>query len=245
MSPNAGDLYAGKRIARSGEVLPYPKATWWNWATVQIPATVIALYDYLKAAQRRNAYLIRGIARCELTSPARRLKENFLDTATPLLFFDIDGHPGEWQADPEAAVHRIVTQLGEPWASASYTWFFSGTHGLKIETEKTGKLDEHGKEISKPYWRGELSTARSRSGWRLSSTGEVAEREAVAITKLLSISSGVKLDPVLPIRPSQTTPPASDGSHIPTADVLGDTVCGSAGSKALTNLSAIPEVTAT
>ena len=143
MSPEDG-RYAGKQIMRDGSSSSTPRRLIWNWATVQMPATPVALFDYLKAAQRRNVYLIRGLAKEGLTSPARRLKENFVDEPSRLQFFDIDGHPGNWQADPEAAVKRIVAGLGEPWASASYVWFFSGTHGLKIETIKTGKLDRHG-----------------------------------------------------------------------------------------------------
>jgi hypothetical protein len=183
ISPNDSKLFAGKQVMRGGRIKSHPQATWWKWTTVQIPATVVALHEYLKDVQHRNAYLIRGVAREGLTSPARRLKENFLGEPTRLHFFDIDGHPGEWMTDPKAAVHQIVTQFGEPWASASYVWFFSGTHGMKFYDVGTGKYDKHGIEETGKYWRGEIVDGKIKVRLAFILDRAVGEREAVALTR--------------------------------------------------------------
>ena len=112
---------------------------------VRIPATIPALFDFLQQARERNICLIRGAPANLAREKTRRQKaggdrgdHGFTDEPTKLLFFDIDGATGNWRDDPEAAVKRIVAQLGEPWASASYVWFFSAGHGLEMETVTVG-----------------------------------------------------------------------------------------------------------
>jgi hypothetical protein len=50
--------------------------------------------------------------------------------------------PISWRANPERAIQTMVAQLGEPWASTSFVWFFSAKHGLEFDEHKrwTGKI---------------------------------------------------------------------------------------------------------
>ena len=68
----------------------------------------------------------------------------FTDEPSKLLFLDVDGARINWRADPEGAVRRIVGRLGEPWASTSFVWFFSATHGLERDEHKhwTGGISD-------------------------------------------------------------------------------------------------------
>ena len=68
----------------------------------------------------------------------------FLDEPTRLFPLDVDGERINWRADPERAIRTIVAQLGEPWASTSFVWFFSATHGLELDEHKrwTGKISD-------------------------------------------------------------------------------------------------------
>jgi hypothetical protein len=204
------DCFVGKQILLNGHVLPYPtKITDWNWITACIPATPIALFDYLRKLQSRNACLIRGLPISGLAQKkVRRLKANFIDEPSRLLFFDVDGAPADWRADPEAAVISIVQRLGEPWASASFVWFFSSTHGLV--TEKVTVKDENsGKDTVQAYWRGEIGegTVKVRLAFILERA--LNEKEACGLTKLLKLESGLKLDPQISVynQPNYTTRP--------------------------------------
>ena len=82
----------------------------------------------------------------------------FTDEPTRLFFFDIDGVETKWRADPEGAVRRIVDRLGEPFASASFVWFFSASTGWSVD-EKTSAGPARS------------ATARCACGWHSSPTG--------------------------------------------------------------------------
>src|SRR4051794_24882055 len=137
--------FVGKRIQRDGSIAPYPMVTHWRQSVGRIPATIPALFDFLQQARERNTCLIRGAPANLAREKTRRRKaggnrgdHGFTDEPTKLLFFDIDGAIGNWRDDPEAAVKRIVAQLREPWASASFVWFLSAGHGLEMETATVG-----------------------------------------------------------------------------------------------------------
>ena len=131
--------FIGKRINRDGSITQYPKVTWWRQSVARVPATIPALFDYLREARTRNICLIRGAPANPERQQTRRQKAHggkergdhgFIDEPTKLFFLDIDGVEINWRADPEGAIRSIVAQLGEPWASTSFVWFFSATHGL-------------------------------------------------------------------------------------------------------------------
>ena len=108
-----------------------------------VPATIPQLFAYLREARTRNICLIRGAPANLERQPTRRQKagmarrqdrgdHGFVDEPTRLFFLDVDGMQIDWRADPERAIRTIVAQLGEPWASTSFVWFFSAKHGLEF-----------------------------------------------------------------------------------------------------------------
>ena len=110
----------------------------------RVPATIPHLFAYLREARKRNICLIRGAPANLERQPTRRQKagiygaedrgdHGFVDEPTRLFPLDVDGVQINWRADPEQAIRTIVGKLGEPWASTSFVWFFSATHGLEIE----------------------------------------------------------------------------------------------------------------
>jgi hypothetical protein len=226
LTPN-DNRFIGKEIRRDGSVSEYPKVYLWDWTTAAIPATPIALFNYLREVQQRNVCLIRGLPKQGLQRKGvRRLNENFFDEPTQLQFFDVDGTPADWQADPEAAVKDIVQRLGEPWASASFVWFFSSTHGLVTEKVKIWVKDKDGedKEQEQAYWRGEIGegTVRARLAFILDQP--LKWQDAADYTKALRERSGVKLDPAISrqVQPNYT---ARIKWHAqPGCDVLGDDI---------------------
>jgi hypothetical protein len=170
LSPYDGK-FVGKRINRDNSVTQYPSVTYWRQHVMRIPATVVALFDYLREARTRSVCLIRGAPANLSREKTRRqnagVKERgdhgFLDEPTRLLFFDLDGVAIDWRADPEGAVKRIVAQLGEPFASASFVWFFSASHGLETETVGDGDKKHNAGPAGS-------STGRCACAWRSSPT---------------------------------------------------------------------------
>ena len=47
LSPYDG-TFVGKRIQRDGSIAPYPMVTHWRQTVVRIPATIPALFDFLR-----------------------------------------------------------------------------------------------------------------------------------------------------------------------------------------------------
>jgi hypothetical protein len=169
LSPYDGE-FIGKRIERDGSITPYPKVKYWRQYVKRIPATTVALFDYLREARTRNICLIRGApANLSREMTRRQLAggdrgdHGFLDEPTRLLFFDLDVVAIEWRADPKGAVKRIVAQLGERFASASFVWFFSASHGLETETVGTATKSTNAGPAGS-------STGRCACAWRSSPT---------------------------------------------------------------------------
>jgi hypothetical protein len=180
------NTFIGKRIERDGRVTPYPKSVvWWRQAVARCPATIVALFDYLREARTRNIILIRGApanlsrerTRRQNAGEKERGDHGFLDAPTRLFFFDIDGAPIDWRADPEGAVRRIVAQLGEPFSSASFVWFFSASHGLETETVEVG--DEKHKR-----WTGRIGDGDVRVRLTFLTDRALDWREADALTRI-------------------------------------------------------------
>jgi hypothetical protein len=157
LTPDGG-VFIGKSIQRDGSITQYPKVTWWRQQVAQVQATVFGVHEYLREARMRNVCLIRGAPANIERQPTRRQRAHevhhgkdrgdhgFIDEPARLFFLDIDGVEIKWRAEPERAIRTIVAELGEPWASTSFCWFFSATHGLELDEQKrwTGKIS-HGK----------------------------------------------------------------------------------------------------
>jgi hypothetical protein len=139
--------FIGKHIEPDGHITGYPKVFLWWQSVARVPATIPQLFNYLREARTRNICLIRGAPANPERQPTRRQKaglfgskdrgdHGFIDEPTRLFFLDGDGIEMQWRVDPEGAVRSIVGQLGEPWASTSFVWFFSATHGLETDKQK-------------------------------------------------------------------------------------------------------------
>jgi hypothetical protein len=153
VSPYYGQ-FIGKQIAQSGKIIEYPDVKWWRQRVELVPATIPHVFVYLRAAMQRNVCLIRGTpANLERERTLKQIAyrsdrgkdrndHGFVDEPTRLLAFDIDGAPIRWRKNPEKAIRTILGFLGEPWASTSFVWFFSSTHGLERNERKrwTGKI---------------------------------------------------------------------------------------------------------
>jgi hypothetical protein len=144
------EVHIGKSIRRDGSISGFPKIVWWWQSVSTIRAKIDCLYAYLWRARRRNICLIRGASASPDCLRTRKWKayeqgrddHGFTDTPTRLLPLDIDGAPIAWREDPERAIRTIVAMLGEPWASSSFVWMLSSTHGLERDAQKrwTGKI---------------------------------------------------------------------------------------------------------
>lgn len=215
--------FIGKSIKLDRSVSEYPLVKWWKQSVATIPATIPALFAYLREARKRNICLIRGApANLERAKTQRqkagvygskdRGDHGFLDEPTKLFWFDVDGVQMSWRDDPEGAIENIVAQLGEPWGSTSCAWFFSATHGLEFV-----KVDK-----DKPKrWTGGIvdGKIRVRIGFILDRA--LIEREAVALTNIAKVNVPA-LDRVV----SYTTQPnyirRMHWAEHPDRDPLGD-----------------------
>ena len=145
LEPDNG-TFIGKTIKPDGRILEYPFVKWWRQAVAVVPATVPALFAYLREARTRNICLIRGApanlerqrTRRQIAYRQKRGNDGFIDEPSRLIPFDLDKIKMAWRGDPEAAIRDIVEQLGEPFASTSFVWLFSATHGLVRETVVDG-----------------------------------------------------------------------------------------------------------
>jgi hypothetical protein len=252
LAPHDGVTFIGKRIQRDGSIAPYPHVTWWRQTVVKIPATVPALFDYLQAARMRNICLVRGAPANPSQEKTRRRKADsgargdrnggagFTDQPTQLHFFDIDGARIDWRANPEAAVKRIVASLGEPWASASFVWFFSAGHGLKMETVEIG-------DKKQKRWNGEISDGDMRLRLAFITDRALTWREAAALTTVVRAASALPLDEAIcrTVQPNYIKRPLWDGH--PGCDALGDipTIGWFGGGADITTVTAITGATFT
>jgi hypothetical protein len=148
--------FIGKHINLDGSISPYPRfLKYWRQNVALVPATIPQLFVYLREARERNICLIRGAPAnlkrqwtqrqiAGVVGDSDRGNHGFTDEPSKLFFLDGDGIKIPWRSDPERAIQTVVTQLGEPWASTSFVWFFSATHGLEFDAQKrwTGKLND-------------------------------------------------------------------------------------------------------
>jgi hypothetical protein len=188
LQPFDGELI-GKSIKADGSVSEYPLVKWWRQSVAVIPATIPGLFAYLREARKRNICLIRGAPANVERKRTQRQKagiygskdrgdHGFLDEPTNLLFLDVDGFPVKWRDDPEGAVKTVVAQLGEPWSSTSFVWFFSATHGLELVKDK-----------DKPKrWTGGLTDGKVRVRLAFITDRALIEREAVAFTNIAKVN---------------------------------------------------------
>ena len=153
LEPNDG-TYIGKRINLDGSITPYPRfLKYWRQSVKCVPANIPQLFIYQREARTRNIALIPGAPANLERQPTLRQKagvfegndrgdHGFVDKPTRLIVIDLDDVPIAWRAEPEGALRTIVEQMGEAWASASFTWFFSASHGLELDEHKrwTGRI---------------------------------------------------------------------------------------------------------
>jgi hypothetical protein len=229
LTPAKGE-FIGKTILSNNRIQEYPKVMWWHQAVSQVPATIPALFAYLREARTRNVCLIPGTPARELGpgEQTRRQRANeqgrgdhgFLDLPTRLFFFDVDGAKITWREDPEIAVRTLVTWLGEPWASSSFAWFISGTCGLETVQEIDDADEDQGKGKGK-IWTGRIADGRLnvRLGFLLERALNAAE--ASALTVLTKADSGMPLDPAIcrTVQPNYIARPR--WSQHPERDPLG------------------------
>jgi hypothetical protein len=218
LEPSNGK-FIGKQINPHGYINDYPLVKLWKQRVVQVPATIPALCAYLREARTRNVCLIRGApANIERRHTRRqrahevkhgkdRGDHGFLDAPSRLFWFDIDGAPMRWMADPEGAIRNVVAQLGQPWNETSFCWFFSGTHGL----EREGK-----------HWTGKIVDGVVRARLGFITERALTADEASAFTKIAQARVGFKLDAACTrvVQPNYILRPRWDG-HLD-EDVLGD-----------------------
>jgi hypothetical protein len=169
--------FVGKQIAPSGHISEYPDVTWWRQRVELVPATTNHLFAYLRTARLRNICLIRGApANLERKRTLRQIAyetkrgkdrgdHGFVDEPTRWFSFDVDGAPIRWQKNPEKAIRTLLDILGEPWASTSFVWFFSSTHGLEIDKQERDEQERNKKKKQKKKkkrWTGKIIDGKLR-----------------------------------------------------------------------------------
>jgi len=218
----AGGRFVGKTVTHDGHIEQYSSGAWFRQRVASIPATIPALFKYLHSdARQRNVFLIRGApANAERRRTRRQIAyrihdgvdrkdHGFIDTPTALFVLDFDGVQMPWQADPERAVKDIVMRLGTPYSNTDFVWFFSSSHGLKLDKNKA--------------WHGKLSDTDVRVRVAFIAERPLDEAEATALTKTLKARSpDLKLDPAVSrlMQPNYIQRPRWQGH--PDRDVLGD-----------------------
>ena len=212
--------FIGKKINRGGGIEQYPIVKMWRQAVAIVPATIPHVFEYLRSARERNVCLIRGAPADLNRKKTRRWRagvhegkdrgdHGFLDEPSRLLSLDPDGVAMNWMADPEGAVRSIVARLGEPWASASYVWFFSGTHGLERDKDKR--------------WTGRIVDGTVRLRLVFITDRALDEGEATALTNIAAVHAPeLKLDLSISrtVQPNYIRRP--HWVEHPDRDVLGD-----------------------
>jgi putative DNA primase/helicase len=212
--------FIGKQIGPDGTISQYPDVKWWRQHVAHVPATIPHLFAYLREARKRNICLIRGAPANPERQPTLRQRaglygredrgdHGFLDEPTKLLALDIDGVKTNWRADPEAAVRAVVADLFEPWASASFVWFLSGTCGLE--------RDKRNKE----RWTGRIIDGNLRVRLMFITERPLQWKEADELTKFAK-AIFPKIDPAISrvVQPNYIKRP--QWVERPNCDVLGD-----------------------
>ena len=213
--------FAGKRILRNNDFLPFSGAMYWHQNVARIPATTAALLDYLSEARStRNVILIRDAPANPGRQPTRRQKaggergdHGFHDTPTRLFPVDIDKARINWRDDPEAAVRRLRLLLGETFASASCVWHFTASHGLEIDNEVNS---------IRKRWTGRIADGVMHVRLLFITDRPLNSREAIALTGIAKQHSGLPVDEAIArrVQPIYIRRPLWD-EH-PDRDPLGD-----------------------
>ena len=214
----ADGKFIGKHIERGGKITQYPTVAWWRQRLTQVPATIPQLFAYLREARTRNICLIRGAPANLERQTTRRQKagivggrdrgdHGFNDEPTKLFFLDVDGIKMLWHSDPEAAIKRIVAQLGEPWCSTSFVWFFSATHGLALDERKR--------------WTGKISDGKVRVRLCFITERALNADEAIALTNIFKVKVP-QLDPSISRRVQPNYIKRPHWVKHPDRDPLGD-----------------------
>ena len=195
-------------------------------ASPAIPATIFALFEYLREARTRNICLIRGAPANLERQPTRRLRaftvergkdrgdHGFIDEPSRLLPLDVDGIAVQWRADPEGAIKHIATLLGEPWASTSFVWFFCATHGLELQPVATPGGDDD--KNKKKRWTGKIVDGKVRVRLVFITDRALTADEADALTKIARVRMP-QLDPSVSqqVQPNYIKRPLVDGASAP------------------------------
>jgi hypothetical protein len=166
LAPDDESVLISKSIDQHNHINAYPQVKWWKQTVARIPATLVALEDYLRGVRTQNKCLIRGSPVNLARKRTRRInaivdadglgEHGFSDEPSRLLFLDIDRAEIAWRDDPEGAIRQIRARLMEPFASASCVWFLTAGHGLETETIDTGRVDGKNKSIKKKRWTGNI-----------------------------------------------------------------------------------------
>ena len=157
----------------------------------------------------------------------------FLDVPTRLFCLDGDGIKMPWRADPEGAIRRILSELGEPWTSASCVWFFSSKHGLEF-IEETGPDDKKHKR-----WTGRVVDGLMYVRIAFLTDRPLNEAEASALTRIAQ-AHGLKVDESIARWCSPITSGGRAGWSTPTA-TYSAIFRPSAGSRERRTTLAVPE----
>lgn len=224
--------FIGKHIDADGRITGDPKVYKWWQRVALVPATIPWLFTYLREARTRNVCLIRGGPANLERQPTLRQRagvygsedrgdHGFVDAPTRLIPFDIDGARISWQADPERAVRTIVAMLGEPYASASFVWFFSASHGLEID-KQTPETPDGQKPVKLKRWTGRISDDKVRVHIIFLAERDLDEAEAVALTLMAKARvPEVDKSSCFRVQINYITRPL--WAEHPDRDVLGDT----------------------
>jgi hypothetical protein len=145
LQPWGPELFAGKTIRADGTISPYDNIKRWRQRVVEVPAEIPALCEYIRQAREQNTIIIRGAPANVTRQPTFRQiaytvdkgkdrgDHGFVPQLHRMLALDLDGVAGAWQQQGlEAAITGIVQAIGPPFSEASFVWFPSSSHGLKI-----------------------------------------------------------------------------------------------------------------
>jgi hypothetical protein len=178
--PQSSKKHARKRIAADGEILDADKKlAMFKHKTVTLGG-IKHLHRVVSKLAHRNALVVRGAPasdRLTIHRHTAHIKNHgdngFEDVPKFWAAFDLDGVQlpalTDWRDDPLGAVDYAVGQLPECFHDASYSWAFSGTHGL--EKRGGGGKDE------KKFWTGAYTGDEVRLRLWFWLSRAVAERE--------------------------------------------------------------------
>ena len=151
-----------------------------------------------KPANIERAETRRQIAWIKNADGSDRGDHGFEEQLSRAFFLDIDRAVVNWRGDADGAIRWIKSQLGEPFASASCAWIFTGTHGLETETVDTGRVDADNKPITYKRWTGNIVDGVVRARLAFVTDRPLSGAEVAALTQLAQAASAeVQVDPCI------------------------------------------------